>query len=1045
MLGRGKIFQEILSKNDEAAERADRRHLCVDRIVRTTHPGNCPCGCWLEVGTRNNEIVFLRPAPGEHLGVSTGTCLESWALAAESERLRVRQPMIRGVLLELWERARRRHDDPVAAWRSLVKDEANVLHWQRARGFGGFQEVRWETAEELVGAALTEAACSAGPSRIFGYSGRPDGDLVAVAAGCRLLHLLGGTVLSSQDWEEGTVAVDRLVWGQEYEQPSVDNWAEARLLVASGPIPEWWFQPLAGHWLGAVEQGVETWSLSDDPDPTQRSASRHLPVSPHQLPPWWIATLYHILEQLDQSVTESGELTVRDLTDADLLVELLREGERALPGTYLTGSRVSDDPALASTLLAWDSEHNAPLIVNGGRPRQHHTPFPGVASYFSATAGGETCIVSFPAPWGDRTVPVLRLKHLDEGGEVLCARACDLLRASVGLVPSHGSATRERPLDARWAEEEFALPATEIRRFAKLWTETAGVTGGRCLVLSSPRAMGGDLAEAGWAALAACLIFTGCIGRIGGGLHLLGTRRRPLVADSWERLAEAKDYRRRQHHKDAAGWFRAVTQGEMSERINQPAGEAETPGERSVLLIWRGDPFFVRNRATEQLVGKALNPDWDSAGSGKAAPLALVVDSCERLDGTALFSDVLLPVTAAFEKWELVSHHLTGRLLAARPVRRAPGASKDEWRVCSRLARTIQDLAVRHGVSSVGTRFPQNEPNHNRGVTSRDETPKPHELHVKLDRLLEEYHSFRTVVGEIRVLEHAEQVARCLVETSSAFGRLDRPVRVQPETPAQHEVGDYGAADLPSARWTELLERPLRPRTTGWNTGRWDLGMPYVPFWRNVEEGVPWCTSSGRQEICGAWLRVIYSTPVQHLSKEVELPSPAGLRVRQTFGSPYPDTRTGSLELLRRIWGPEDPFRLHPEDAGRLNLTDGELVVLESPWGACTTVCRLDRAVPRGTGLLYLAAHFLRHGDGRSPLYLGGLFPALDVSRDDMSTPSKNFGNKRRRENLASARPDEVVVSLRKLQEESFGTASTDQKLRVRCQPPSRKWRGKTE
>ncbi|HOM98723.1 MAG TPA: hypothetical protein PLM33_00565, partial [Acidobacteriota bacterium] len=84
MLGRGKIFQEILSKNDEAAERADRRHLCVDRIVRTTHPGNCPCGCWLEVGTRNNEIVFLRPAPGEHLGVSTGTCLESWALAAES-------------------------------------------------------------------------------------------------------------------------------------------------------------------------------------------------------------------------------------------------------------------------------------------------------------------------------------------------------------------------------------------------------------------------------------------------------------------------------------------------------------------------------------------------------------------------------------------------------------------------------------------------------------------------------------------------------------------------------------------------------------------------------------------------------------------------------------------------------------------------------------------------------------------------------------------------------------------------------------------------
>lgn len=1044
MLGRGKIFQEILSKNDEAAERADRRHLCVDRIVRTTHPGNCPCGCWLEVGTRNNDIVFLRPAPGKRLGVSTGTCAESWALAAESERLRVRQPMIRGVLLELWERARRRHDDPVKAWRSLVKDDAEVLHWQRARGFGGFQEVRWETAEELIGAALTEAASSAGPSRIFGYSGRPDGDLVAVAAGCRLLHLLGGTVLSSQDWEEGTIAVDRLVWGQEYEQPSVDNWAEARLLVASGPIPEWWFQPLAGHWLGAVEQGAETWSLSDDPDPTQRWASRHLAVSPHQLPAWWIATLYHILEQLDQSVTESAEAAVRDLTDADLLVELLREGETTLPGAYLTGSQVSDNPALASTFLAWDVGHDAPFIVGRGRPREHHTQFPGMASRVSPTAAGETCIVSFPASWGDRTVPVIRLKHLNKG-DVLCARARDLLRASVGLAPSHGSATRERPLDARWAEEEFGIPATEIRHFAKVWTETAKVTGGRCLVLSSPRAMGGDLAEAGWVALAACLIFTGCIGRIGGGLHLLGTRQRPLVADTWERLAETKDYRRGQHHRNAAGWFRAVAQREMSELLNQPGGEAETPGERSVLLIWRGDPFFVRNRATGQLVGKVLNPDLDPAGSGKAAPLALVVDSCERLDGTALFSDVLLPVTAAFEKWEVVSHHLTGRLLAARPVRRAPGASKDEWQICSRLARTIQDLAVRHGVSSVGTRSPQNESDANRGITSRDEVRKPHELHVKLDRLLEEYRSFRPAVGEIRVLEDAQQVARCLVETSSAFGGVDRPVRVQPETPAEHEGSDSGTTDIPTARWTELLDRPLRPRTTSWNTGRWDLGIPYVPFWRNVEESVPWCTSSGRQEICRAWLKVIHSTPVRQLSKEVELPSPAGLRVRQTFGSPCPDTRTGSLELLRHIWGPEDPLRLHPEDAERLNLTDGELVVLESLWGACTTVCRLDRAVPRGTGLLYSAAHSLRPGDEWFPLHLGGLFPPFDVSRDDMPTPSKSFGNRRRQENLASARPDEVVVSVRKLREGSFGTASRDQKLRIRCQSPSRRWRGETE
>ncbi|MFE5186512.1 molybdopterin-dependent oxidoreductase [Streptomyces sp. NPDC056628] len=121
----------------------------------------------------------------------------------------LRDPRVRGALLEPYREARRRLRDPVPAWADVQGDPERHRRYQRARGGGPLEWAGWDEAVELVAAAYVHTLAAYGPDRIAGL-------FPADAPGARFHTLIGAPVLVSaasppgHDWAD---AAYLLVWG----------------------------------------------------------------------------------------------------------------------------------------------------------------------------------------------------------------------------------------------------------------------------------------------------------------------------------------------------------------------------------------------------------------------------------------------------------------------------------------------------------------------------------------------------------------------------------------------------------------------------------------------------------------------------------------------------------------------------------------------------------------------------------------------------------------------------------------------------------------
>jgi len=147
-----------------------------DKIVRSTHGVNCTGGCTWQIHVKDGIVTWemqgldypeIDPKlpPYEPRGCQRGISY-SWYLYSP---LRVKYPYIRGALIDLWRKARAKHDDPVEAWKSLTSDPESRQRWQRARGKGGFRRASWDESLEIISASLVHTIKTQGPDRIAGY------------------------------------------------------------------------------------------------------------------------------------------------------------------------------------------------------------------------------------------------------------------------------------------------------------------------------------------------------------------------------------------------------------------------------------------------------------------------------------------------------------------------------------------------------------------------------------------------------------------------------------------------------------------------------------------------------------------------------------------------------------------------------------------------------------------------------------------------------------------------------------------------------------
>src|SRR3546814_4636078 len=118
----------------------------------------------------------------EPRGCSRGASY-SWYLYSGN---RLKYPLIRARLLELWREARRTHA-PVNAWASIAEDPVKSKHYKSIRGMGGFVRTTWEEVNEIIGAANVYTIKEYGPDRVAGVSPIPAMSMIYYAAGTRHL------------------------------------------------------------------------------------------------------------------------------------------------------------------------------------------------------------------------------------------------------------------------------------------------------------------------------------------------------------------------------------------------------------------------------------------------------------------------------------------------------------------------------------------------------------------------------------------------------------------------------------------------------------------------------------------------------------------------------------------------------------------------------------------------------------------------------------------------------------------------------------------
>ena len=216
----------IVTNEDRQWEDAYRHRWQHDKVVRSTHGVNCTGGCSWKIFVKNGLVSFEMqqtdyPRTREDMpnheprGCQRGASF-SWYLYSPH---RVKHPLIRGRLLDLYRAERGSGKDPVEAWRAIQADEKKRKSYTAVRGLGGFVRASWDEVNEIIAAANVHTIQKWGPDRIFGFSPIPAMSMISYAAGSRYMSLIGGACGSFYDWYCDLPAASPQTWGEQIDVP----------------------------------------------------------------------------------------------------------------------------------------------------------------------------------------------------------------------------------------------------------------------------------------------------------------------------------------------------------------------------------------------------------------------------------------------------------------------------------------------------------------------------------------------------------------------------------------------------------------------------------------------------------------------------------------------------------------------------------------------------------------------------------------------------------------------------------------------------------
>ncbi|WHQ76219.1 nitrate reductase subunit alpha [Pantoea sp. Lij88] len=572
-----------------------------DKVVRSTHGVNCTGSCSWKIYVKNGLVTWetqqtdyprTRPDLPNHepRGCPRGASY-SWYLYSAN---RLKYPLMRKKLIQLWRDAKAQHSDPVDAWASIISNPEKAKSYKQARGRGGFVRSSWQEVNEMIAAANICTAKTYGPDRIMGFSPIPAMSMVSYAAGARYLSLIGGTCLSFYDWYCDLPPASPMTWGEQTDVPESADWYNSSYIIAWGSNVPQTRTPDAHFFTEVRYKGTKTVAITPDYAEVAKLCDQWL--SPKQGTDSAMAlAMGHVMLKefhLDREVGYFRDY-VRRYTDMPMLVMLEpREGGYYAAGRQLRASDLVDglgqennpewktvalDQATGELIAPqgsigfrwgekgkWNLEQRdglsqkeveLQLSLLGSHDEVVEVGFPyfgGITSeHFNSVALDEILL---------HKLPVKRLQ-LADGSEALVTSVYDLTLANYGLDRGLDDANCAQNYDEikayspAWAEQITGVSRQNIIRIAREFAENAEKTRGRSMIIVGAGMNHWYHMDMNYRGLMNMLIFCGCVGQSGGGwAHYVGQEKlRPQTG--WAPLAFGLDWQRPPRQMNSTSFF----------------------------------------------------------------------------------------------------------------------------------------------------------------------------------------------------------------------------------------------------------------------------------------------------------------------------------------------------------------------------------------------------------------------------------------------------------------------------------------------------------
>ena len=569
-------IEEIANPQARQWEEFYRNRWQHDRVVRSTHGVNCTGSCSWMIYVKDGIVTWelqavdypsLQPGlpPYEPRGCQRGISF-SWY---QYSPIRVKYPYMRGVLLDLWRKAKEEHKDPVAAWTAIMENEAARRSFQQARGKGGFRRVKWDEALEMISASTIYTVKKYGPDRIIGFSPIPAMSMLSYAGGSRFMQLLGGVSMSFYDWYSDLPPASPEVWGEQTDVAESADWFNAKFIASVGSNMSMTRTPDVHFAAEARHNGTKLVVFAPDFSQVAKYADWWVPVNAGQDGAFWMAVNHVIMNEFHyQNPTPYFLDYLRQYSDAPFLVELNEVDGKFVPGRMIRAGQVERTKDVENgewKFLVWDEISDAPRMPQGSlgfrwqqqKGQWNLEPKDGldgseIRAQLTFLGSADQLSVSF-AEFGEnksfqRNIPVRYIETAS--GKTAVATIYDLLMAQYGvgrgLEGDYPANYDDENLSytPAWQERYTGIDRQTVIQFAREWAVTAVKTEGKCMVIIGAGVNHWYHNNLIYRACIGTLMLTGCVGRNGGGLNHYVGQEKLAPAAPWASIAFALDWQK---------------------------------------------------------------------------------------------------------------------------------------------------------------------------------------------------------------------------------------------------------------------------------------------------------------------------------------------------------------------------------------------------------------------------------------------------------------------------------------------------------------------